>query len=111
MHDLHGALIADGEFPVGVGVLAPVFRGAAQAEIGVFFVQPVVFVQDADTLGFNGRDGTEQIPHDLEMVIHLPTAPHDVTHAGIFISIAGTARNGVFFKDVDALAGHLSVPH
>ena len=111
MHDLHRALIADGEFAVGVGILPSVLCGTAQAEIRIFLVQPIVFVQNADALGFDGGDRTEQIPHDLEMIVHLPAAPHDITHAGIFISIAGTAGDGVLFKDVDAFARHLGIPH
>ena len=111
VHDLHRAFIADGEFAVGVGVLASILCSAAQAEIGVLLVQPIVFVQDADALGFDGWDGTEQIPHDLEVIVHFPAAPHDVAHARVFIPVTGAAGDGVLFKDVDALAWHLGIPH
>ena len=52
----------------------------------------------------------EQVPHDLEMVVHLPAAPHDVAHVLELPSVAGPAGGGVLLKDVDALALHLAVP-
>ena len=47
-------------------------KSAYMGVVGVLLVQPVVLVQNADSLGLDGGDGVEQVPHDLEVVIHLP---------------------------------------
>ena len=109
-HDLQRALIRDGKFAIRVGVLALFLRRAAKGVIWVCLVQPVIFIQHTGTLGFQRRDRAEQIPHDLKVVVHLAAAPHNIADI-IFIAIAGTAGDGVFFKDVDALAFHLAIPH
>ena len=41
LHDLHAALLAQVELPVGAGVPAPVHRGPAQGVVGVVLVEPV----------------------------------------------------------------------
>ena len=43
------------------------------------------------------------------MVIHLPSAPHDIAYIGVLPAIAGTAGNGVFLIDVDVPPLQLSV--
>ena len=109
-HDLHGRPVGDVEFAVSAGVLAPVDGGPAEGVVGVPLVEPVVLVQDADPLGLNRGDGVEQVPHDLEMVIHLPAAPHNVAHVLELPPIAGPAGNGVLLEDMDMLPLHLTVP-
>ena len=109
-HDLQRALIRDGKFAIRVGILALFLRRAAKGGIGVGLVQPVIFIQHAGTLGFQRRDRTEQIPHDLKVVVHLAAAAHDIADI-IFIAIAGTAGDGVFFQNVDMLTLHLAVTH
>ena len=109
LHDLHGALVGDVELAVGMGVLAAVNGGAAQGVVGVLLVEPVVLVQNADTLRFDGGDGTEQVPHDLEMVVHLAAAAHDVAQVLELIAIAGAAGQAALFQNVDVLALHLAV--
>ena len=52
----------------------------------------------------------KQIPHDLEMVVHLPAAPHDVAHVLEFPPVAGPARDGVLLEYVDMIPLHLAVP-
>ena len=74
-------------------------------------VEPVVFVQHAYTLCFNGRYRTEQIPHYLKMIIHFTSAAHYISQTGIFISIAGTAGNRILLEDMNVLALHLTVPY
>ena len=105
----HAALIRKAELPIGVGVLPPVFRGAAERVVGVCLVQPVVLIQHACALGLKRRDGTEQIPHDFKMVIHLPAAPHHITDAGVLAAITGTAGDSPLFKEVDVFPFHLTV--
>ena len=51
----------------------------------------------------------EQVPHDLEMVVHLAAAAHDVADVLKFPAVAGAACGGAFLKDMHALALHLSV--
>ena len=109
LHDLHGALVGDVELAVGMGVLTAVNGGAAQGVVGVLLVEPVVLVQNADTLRFDGGDGTEQVPHDLEMVVHLAAAAHDVAQVLELIAVAGAAGQAALFQNVDVLALHLAV--
>ena len=111
LHDLHGALVGDVELTVGMGVLATVHRGPAQGVIGVGLVEPVVLVQHADTLRLNGGDGVEQIPHDLEVVVHLTAAPHDIADVLELPAVAGAAGSGALLQNVDPLALHLAVTH
>ena len=111
LHDLHGALVAQAELAVGVGVLPPVDRGPHEGVVGIPLVEPVVLVQDGHALGLDGRDGAEQIPHDLEVVVHLPAAPHDIAQSLVVPAVAGAAGDGLLLQDVDVPAGHLPVPH
>ena len=110
LHDLHRALIRQAELAVGVGVLAPVHGSAAEGIVGVGLVQPVILVQHTGSLGLQRRDGAEQIPHDLEVVVHLTAAPHHIAHV-VLVAVAGTAGQGVFFKNVYPLPLHLAIPH
>ena len=57
-----------------------------------------------------GRDIVQQIPHDLEMVVHLTAAAHHIADVHL-ATVARAARNRVFFKDVDVFALHLAVTH
>ena len=109
LHDLHCSLVGQTELAVGVGILTLVDGCPAEGVVGVFLIQPVVFVQNTDPFRLDGRNGAEQIPHDLEMVIHLPSAPHDIAYIGVLPAIACTAGNGVFLIDVDVLTLQLSV--
>ena len=111
LHDLHGRLVGQGKLPVGVGILAPIDSGTAEGVVGVLFVQPVVFVQNTDALRLNGRNGVEQIPHDLKMVVHLAATAHDISHTGILPAVAGSTGDGVFLKEMDVLTFHLTIPH
>ena len=111
LHDLLGALVGNGELAVGVGVLTAFLRGAAEGVVGVGLVEPVIFVQHADAFGFNGGNGVEQIPHDLEMVVHFPAAAHDVAHVFELPSIAGAAGALILFQNVNMLALHLAIAH
>ena len=109
LHDLHGALVGDVELAVGVRVLAPVDRGAAQRVVGVVLVEPVVLVQHADAFRLNGGNGVEQIPHDFEMVVHFTAAAHHVADILILPAVARAAGGGAFFQNVDVVALHLAV--
>ena len=104
LHDLHGALIGQAELAISVSILAAVDGGTAQGEVGVLLVQPVILVQHAGTLGLQRRDGVQQIPHDLEVVVHLIA---DI----VLVAIAGAAGQCVLFKHMDVLALHLAVTH
>ena len=108
LHDLHGTLIGDGEFAIGVGILAAVDGGTAEGLVGVLLVQPVILVQHAGSLGLQRGDGAEQIPHDLEMVVHLTAAAHDIADI-VLVAVAGTAGQRVLLKHMDVVALHLAV--
>ena len=110
LHDLHGALIGKAELAVSVGVLAAVDRRAAEGVVGVGLVQPVILVQHADPLGLQRRDGAQQVPHDLKMVVHLAAAPHHIAHV-VLIAVAGPAGDGVLLEHMHMPAFHLAVPH
>ena len=110
VHDFHRALVGDGELAVRVGILPLLFGRAAQGEVRVFFVQPVILVQHACAFGLNGRDGAEQIPHDLEVVVHFAAAAHHVADI-ILPAVARAAGHRVFLENVDVLALHLTVAH
>ena len=111
LHNLHGGLVAQTELAVGVGILAAVDGGTAEAVVGVGLIQPVILVQHGVVLVLDGGDGTEQIPHTFKVVVHLAAAAHDVADVLIFVAIAGTAGDGVLFQNVDALALHLGIAH
>ena len=111
LHDLHGALVGDGELAVSVGVLTAVDGGTAEGVVGVLLVEPVVLVQHADALRLDGGDGAEEVPHDLKVVVHLTAAPHHVAEIFEFVAVAGAAGEVPLLQNVDMLALHLAVPH
>ena len=111
LQNLFGALVGQAELAVGVGVLPLVHRGPAQGVVGVGLVQPVILVQHADPLGLDGGDGAEQVPHHLEMVVHLPAAPHDIAQVLELIAVAGSAGQVALLQNVDVFALHLAIPH
>ena len=94
-----------------MGVLAAVHGRAAQGVVRVFFVKPVIFVQNGNALGFYGRNGTEQVPHDFKVVVHFTAAAHHVADVFKLPAVACTARELLFFEDVHMLAFHLAVAH
>ena len=110
LHDLHGTFVGDGKLAVGVGILAALLGRTAERLIGILLVQPVILIQHAGPLGFQRGDGAQQVPHDLEVVVHLAAAAHDITDV-ILVAVTGTAGQRVLFKHVDALAFHLAVAH
>ena len=111
LQNLHSTLVRQAELAIGVGILAAVDGGAAQAVVGIVLVQPVILVQHGDVLILNGGDGAEQIPHALEVVVHLTAAAHNVTDVLVLVAIAGTTGDGVLFQHMDVLALHLAVTH
>ena len=110
LHDLHGTLIGQAEFAIGVSILAAVDGGTAQGKVGILLVQPVVLVQHAGTLGLQRGDGVQHIPHNFEVVVHLAAAAHHIADI-VLVAIAGTAGQCVLFKHMDVLALHLAVAH
>ena len=62
---------------VGVRVLALFFGDAAQREVRVFLVQMIVLGKNGLAGIYDRGDGLKQIPHTLEVVIHLTSAAHD----------------------------------
>ena len=111
LHDLHSTLVGDAELAVGVGVLSALLGGAAQGVVGILLVEPVILVQHADALCFNGGDGAEQIPHDFKVVVHLPAAAHHIAQILELVAVAGAAGQLTLFQNVDVLALHLAVAH
>ena len=111
VHDLHGGLVGQTELAVGVGILAAVAGGAAEAVVGVSLVQPVVLIQNGVVLVLDGGDGAKQVPHALKVVVHLTAAAHDVADILIFVAVAGAAGNGILLQNMDMLALHLGIAH
>ena len=111
LHDLHAALVGQTEFLIRVGILAAVLRRAAQRVVGILLIQPVVLVQNTDPFRFNGRDGAEQIPHTLKVIVHFTTAAHDITYIRDVISVQTAARYRRFFQYMDMGAGHLTIAY
>ena len=93
---------------VAVGILAAVDGSTAEGLVGVLLVQPVILVQHAGSLGLQRGDGAEQVPHDLEMVVHLTAAAHDIADI-VLVAVAGTAGQRVLLKHMDVVALHLAV--
>ena len=108
---LHGSLVAEAEFSICVGVLPLLLRHPAEGVVGVSLVQPVILIENTDTLRLNRGDGAEQIPHDLEMVIHFAAAAHDIADLRIVPSVACAACNRITVEEVNVFSGHLCVAH
>ena len=108
LHDLHRAPVGDAELAVGVGILAALFGGTAEGLVGVFLVQPVILIQNAGPLRLQRRDGAQQIPHDLEVVVHLAAAAHHIADV-VLVAVAGTAGQRVLLDHMDVVALHLTV--
>ena len=58
---------------------------------------------------YDRGDGFEQIPHTLEVVIHLTSAAHDKALGRIVNAVAGAARKGQMLKQGDVISGHLCI--
>ncbi len=91
LHNFHRALVGKVELAVRVRVLSAIDGRAAKRIIGVFLVEPVVFVQNAHAFRLDGRNGVEQVPHDLKVVVHLTPAAHHVAEILKMIPIARAA--------------------
>ena len=102
-------LVGKSEFLIGVRILSAFFGDTAKGVVRILFVQPVVFIQHADSRGFDGGNGAEQIPHALKMVIHFAAAPHYIADVRVIIAVAGAARQRFFLQNVDIPARHLSI--
>ena len=111
VHNLHAGFVRQIEAVVGMGVLAAVHRGAAQGVVGVALVQPIVVVEHAYVRILDGGNVAEQVPHHLEVVVHLAAAAHGVAEARVVPAVAAAAGARPSLQDVDALAGHLPVAH
>ena len=109
LHDLHRALVGNVELAVGVCILPAVNGGAAEGVVGILLVQPVILIKDAHALRLDRRDGVEQIPHDLEMIVHLAAAAHDIADIFKLITVAGAAGDRILLQNMHPFALHLSV--
>ena len=109
LHDLHCALVRDVELAVGVGVLAAVYGRTAEGVVRVLLVEPVVLVEDGYAFCFDGRNGVEQIPHYLKVVVHLTAAAHYIADVLVLPAVAGAARELLLLENVDVFALHLTV--
>ena len=110
-HNLQRTLVGDVKLAVSVGILATVDGCTAKGEVRVLLIQPVIFIEYTDAFRLNGRNRTEQIPHDLKMIIHFAATAHDIAKLRIFIAVTGTTRNGVLFKNVYMPARHLTITY
>ena len=111
LHDLHAALVRQTELLVCVRVLPAVLRRAAQRIVRIPLVQPVIFIQYADALRLDGRNGAEQIPHAFKVIVHLPAAAHNIADIGHILSVTGTSRDLVLLQNMNMTSRHLRIPH
>ena len=111
LHDLHRALVGDVELAVGVRVLPAVHSRTAQRIVGVLLVEPVILVENAHAFGLDRRNRVEQVPHDLEVVVHLAPAAHDIAEIFKFVSVARAAGKISLFQNMHPFALHLRVTH
>ena len=111
MHQFHGCLVAQTELPVCMRILPLLFRDTAEGIVGISFIQPVIFIQHRNTLCFDRGDGAEQIPHDLEMVVHFAAPAHHIPHFGILPAITGTACDWIAFDKVNVFSWHLRIAY
>ena len=109
LEQLRGGARRQAVLTVGMGVLALFLGDAAQGEVRVFLVEVVVLGEDRLARVHDRRDGLEQIPHALEVVIHLTAAAHDEALGRIVDAVAGAAGYGQVLKERDVLTGHLRI--
>ena len=94
LHDLHGCLVAQCEFIVRVGILPPVLGHTHERVVGVFFVQPVKFIQHRGVLHLKRWNGAEKIPETFKMIFHLTAAPDDKALLCVFDAVTGASGQG-----------------
>ena len=111
VHDFHAGFVGQVELVVSMGVLAAILRGAAQRVVRIALVQPIVVVEHRYRRILDGGNVAEQIPHHLEVVVHLAAAAHGVAQPRVIPAVAAAAGTRVALQDVDLLAGHPSVAH
>ena len=92
-----------------MGILAAFYSRTAERVIRVMLVKPIIFVQNGYTGSLNGRNITEGIPHDLEMIVHLTAASHKEALGNILTAVAAAAGKLQLLKEMDVLPLHLSV--
>ena len=110
LEQLRGGTRRQAVLAVGMGILALLLRGTAERVVRICLVEPVILIQHAYALRLNGRDGAEQVPHALEMVVHLAAAAHHIADI-VLVAVAGTAGQGLLLEHMDMLALHLAVTH
>ena len=111
LDDLHAPLLTEVKLSVGVGILSPVDGSAAQGVVGIVLIEPIKLIQHRSAGLLQRGNGAEQVPQALEVVLHLPAAPHDISAGGVVDAVAGAAGYIHGLQDVDTGTIHLSVPH
>ena len=111
LEDLHDGLVGEAELLVRVRVLSTALRGAALRIVRVLLVEPVVVVEHGDVLVLDARHITVDVPHDLEMVVHLAATAHHIAFALDERAVKRAARQHVLFEHMDVLARHLRIAH
>ena len=109
LHDLLLRLRAEAEHAVGVRVLAAVHGGALQRVVRVVLVQPVELVQHARALDLDRRDGPEQVPQALEVILHLPAAADHEALLRLLDAVQRPAGQREPLEDRDLRTWHLAV--
>ena len=109
LEELILGFFVQGEVVPGGELFPAVGSGPAKRVVGVFFVQPTVFVEDGNVGIGSGGNVFVNVPHDFEMVVHFPAPAHDEPVLGVVVAVARHAREGVPFEDFDPLAFDLGV--
>ena len=105
----HCGILIQPELLVGMGILAAVHARTAQGIVRIVLIQPIVFVQNRNTRGFDRRHIAEGVPHDLKMIVHFASAAHEEALGDILPAVAAAARKLQLFEQMDMLALHLPV--
>ena len=93
-----------------MGILPAVDSCPAERVVGIFLVKPVVLIKDALSGILDGRHRAVHVPHALEVVVHLASAPHVIAPGNILHAITAAARKLKLLQKVDVLTLKLTVP-
>ena len=92
-------------------IFSTIHSCSAKRVVRIFFVQPVIFIQNRYARCFDGRNAAEQIPQALEMILHLSAASHHITAGRIKDTVTGPSGDIHCFQNVDMGSFHLPVSY
>ncbi len=111
LRDLQRPLVRQTKLLIRMRIFSTIDRRPTQRKIRIILIQPIILIQNRVVLILDRRNRTKQIPHALEMIIHFPAAPHDITNIRQLIAIQSATRMITLFINMNILARHLPIPH